>query len=149
MKSETSSKMPENELKILLVEDDPIDILSITRTLTRLNPAYKIEAVSDGKEAVRLLNRRYLKGESLPDVLLLDLDMPEMDGLLFLQTLKQDNRFSDIPAFVFSGTEDPKKKKTVLDMEIQGFYQKPTSFHKYTATLEEISTRWRNYYRAS
>jgi CheY-like chemotaxis protein len=74
-----------NFLSILLVEDNVIEIMKIRRTITTLNNNYKLVEVRNGEEALL-----YLKAKNtIPDIILLDLNMPKIGGIEFLSILKQ------------------------------------------------------------
>lgn len=92
------------EASILLVEDDPDDIRLIHMALERAGVPLRILTVEDGTEALAALEAA---GEALPDLILLDLNLPIMSGTEFLARLRAHPAFSALPVCVFTTADDP------------------------------------------
>ena len=73
-----------SKLKILLIEDDSIEVMKLNRTIKSLQLEHKIIVTKDGEDALKLLNQK----NCLPDIILLDLNMPKINGIEFLKILK-------------------------------------------------------------
>ena len=73
-------------INILLVEDDQLDAIDIKRSLDKLNILYKLTHTRNGEEAIEFLE---LNSDSLPDLVLLDINMPRVNGLELLSTIRQ------------------------------------------------------------
>ena len=86
-------------LKILLIEDDTIEVMKLKRATTSLNLKHNISEANNGEEALKLLENK----DSLPDIILLDLNMPKINGIEFLKMLKADERLKYIPTIWHRG----------------------------------------------
>src|SRR5688500_17352319 len=85
---------------ILLVEDDELDIISVQRTLKKLDTAYELYIAYNGKDALDMLTGT---GEVfIPDVILLDLNMPKMNGIEFLKIIRNNPALKDIKVFIMT-----------------------------------------------
>src|SRR3954447_5507273 len=87
--------------KILMADDDAEDKFILEDAILSLHPEKLICFAEDGEEALHLLCTEFNE-ESLPCVILLDLNMPRLNGTQTLKLLKEDNRFSDIPVIIYS-----------------------------------------------
>ncbi len=114
-------------LNKILIIDDSVDIQILLRTFLESN-GYQIDCASDGAEALHLLN----EATTLPDLILIDYQMPNMNGLEFLEQTVNNFRLKKIPTLLMSGediTFDSKKMTNVINI-----LKKPLS----TSTLLEI-----------
>src|ERR1041385_9174426 len=89
---------------ILLVEDDELDVISFERTLKKLDIECDLHVAHNGKEAMSLLNDESLA--IVPDVIILDINMPKMNGLEFLKTLRSEKRFRDLKVFIMTTSSE-------------------------------------------
>lgn len=111
---------------ILLVEDDELDIISVQRTLKKLNTDYELNTAYNGKEALTML---HAAGQhSLPDVILLDLNMPKMNGIEFLKILRNDSMLRDIKVFIMTTSADPVDRTTTEKLGVSGYIIKPLNY---------------------
>ncbi len=90
---------------ILLVEDDELDVISVQRSLNKLDAEFKLYTTFNGKEALALVND--LKNPIMPDVILLDLNTPKMNGIEFLKIIRSDDKFKDVK--VIAGYQELKR----------------------------------------
>ncbi|MGB1210171.1 MAG: response regulator, partial [Lacinutrix venerupis] len=81
------------KLKILLIEDDMIEIMKLNRTISTLKLDHTIIEANNGEDALEILEQK----DNLPDIILLDLNMPKMNGIEFLKILKKDEILRYIP----------------------------------------------------
>ena len=102
--------------RILIVDDDP-SVLALLSEL--LDPDYAVSAVTSGEEALSLLK------SSSVDLALLDLIMPDMDGLALCEALKQNPATADIPVMFITASEDPQSEEQVFDAGAIDFIPKP------------------------
>lgn len=110
---------------ILLVEDDELDIISVDRSLKKLAGDYELHTAYNGIEALSLL-----KGASplKPDVILLDLNMPKMNGIEFLRTLRADQQLSAMRVFIMTTSSEGSDRKSAEELGISGFIIKPLNY---------------------
>jgi CheY-like chemotaxis protein len=120
----TQQKMKTN--RILLIEDDELDVISVQRTLKKLDAAYSLYTAYNGKEALTLLNDAGNPVE--PDVILLDLNMPKMNGIEFLKIIRKDERFKDTKVFIITTSSETNDRAITDGLGISGFIIKPLSY---------------------
>ena len=113
-------------INILLVEDDDLDQTDVKRTLIRKNIVHKLHIVKNGEEAVRLLKDRTTElFQNKPDIILMDLNMPKMNGFEFLEAIRKDDDLKDIKVFVLTTSEDREDKAHAISLGVSGFITKP------------------------
>jgi CheY-like chemotaxis protein len=98
--------------KILVVDDKEDFLLSVKNGLEYKSNEYKIQTANDGKKCINILN------EEIPDLILLDLMMPNMDGWQVLDIIRGNLKWRDIPIFIITATENPEFKKTAEELGI-------------------------------
>ncbi|WP_207421688.1 response regulator [Desertivirga brevis] len=114
---------------ILLVEDDELDVISVKRSLRKLEHPYNLKTAYNGIEALEVLQQCKTEGNSLPDVILLDLNMPKMNGIEFLKALRQDDELKDLKVFVMTTSGDEADRKTTELLGVSGYLIKPLNFN--------------------
>lgn len=123
---------------ILLVDDDNIFNFLNTKLLEASGIVSEIHTAVNGQEALDLLNNYYTGSSSLPDVILLDLNMPVMDGFSFLeafQKLKLPKK-ENVSIIIVTSSEDPKDMARAKQMGITGYLTKPLSREKLLRALD-------------
>jgi CheY-like chemotaxis protein len=113
-------------ISILLVEDDQLDAMDIQRSLDKLNILYKLAIAKNGEDAVQFLEsgREELNGE-LPDVILLDINMPRMNGLELLKVIRTTPQWKDMKCFIITTSDEKLDKKTATELGVSGYIVKP------------------------
>ena len=115
---------------ILLVEDDELDVISVQRTLKKLEAGYELYTAYNGKEALNLLSGA--NPTVLPDVILLDLNMPKMNGIEFLKIMRKDERLRDIKVFVITTSAETVDRDVAEQLGISGYIIKPLNYKDNT-----------------
>lgn len=110
---------------ILLVEDDNLDAMDLKRSLDKLGLLYKLEIAKNGEEAIRILDSRDIEGNSALDLIILDLNMPKMNGLEFLQILRGNERWCDTKVFVLTTSSENEDRRAAAEFGISGYIVKP------------------------
>jgi len=110
--------MDENKSTVLVVEDEKLLLQAITRKLELTQ--IKAIACRSGKQALEMLKNL----ETLPDAIWLDYYLKDMNGLEFMCSLKQDERFSKIPTVVVSNSASPDKVRSMLTLGVKKYYLK-------------------------
>jgi CheY-like chemotaxis protein len=118
-----------NVKSILLVEDDELDVISVQRSLRKLDHPYELETAYNGIEALEILKQSWEKQKSLPDIILLDLNMPKMNGIEFLKVLRSDEHLKNIKVFVMTTSGDESDRKATEQMGVSGYVIKPLNFN--------------------
>lgn len=122
---------------ILIVDDDPVDIEFISRALIDTDESLDIATAFDGFDAVELLKNR-----APPDIVLIDLNMPRMDGLQFLDTIKSDPCSARIPVIVFSTAGTPEEIARSYERRANAYVTKPNSIDDYNRVARAIRVFW-------
>ena len=123
--------------KILMADDDAEDQAIMKDTLTTLNAGDDICFAQNGAEAIELLEEIYASGQ-LPCLVVLDLNMPKLNGTQTLQVLKADLRFSDIPVVIYSTSLNPLEKEKCLSLGARAYITKPVSFAESLKTAKKF-----------
>ena len=112
--------------KILLVEDDELDVISVGRTLKQFGSDYELLTAYNGIEALQILK------EHVPDVILLDLNMPKMNGIEFLKILRNDPKLSDYKVFIMTTSAEMADRTMTESLGISGYIIKPLNYNDNT-----------------
>ncbi|HEX6916413.1 MAG TPA: response regulator [Chitinophagaceae bacterium] len=114
-------KPMEKVVNILLVEDDQLDAIDIRRTLDKMKMLYHLEVTPNGEEALKYLEHTTI----VPDVVLVDLNMPKMNGLEFLAKLKSEDRWKELKSFVITTSDEKTDRETAESLGVSGYIIKP------------------------
>lgn len=115
-----------NMINILLVEDDQLDVIDIRRSLDKLNITYSLNIASNGEEALAYLNEKDKLGkEFLPDFLLVDINMPKMNGFELLESIRANNRWEQLKCFIITTSDEAVDRKRALQLNVSGYIVKP------------------------
>lgn len=126
---------------ILLVEDEYLDIIQVQRELGKLNANCTLHTAFNGKEAIKMLKGYGPdKMDIQPDIVLLDINMPKMNGIEFLQELRDDQRLKDIPVFVMSTSWEEYDRSAAASYDVKGYILKPLSFDTYANKESSMDT---------
>jgi CheY-like chemotaxis protein len=109
---------------ILLVEDDELDVISVKRSLDKLETAYDLLTAFNGIEALEILGTI-----DAPDVILLDLNMPKMNGLEFLAELRSHPELKNIRVFVMTTSSESVDRNRAEELGVSGFIIKPLNYN--------------------
>ena len=124
---------------ILLVEDDQVDAMTVQRALKELNITNRLEIVPNGEEALTFLNT---SENEKPGIILLDLNMPKMNGIEFLQIAKRDNKLKSIPVVVLTTSKDEQDKADSFHFGVAGYMTKPVDYRKFIEMVKTIDLYW-------
>jgi CheY-like chemotaxis protein len=111
---------------ILLIEDDELDVISVERTLKKFYNAYHLHVAHNGKEALSMLTRD--DDPIKPDVILLDLNMPKMNGIEFLKAIRQDAELKDLQVFVMTTSAETADRTLTEKLGVSGYVIKPLGY---------------------
>lgn len=125
-------------LSILLIEDDKIEKMKVKRTLKTLGSHHRVIEADNGEDALDLLNGT----QSLADIILLDLNMPKLNGPDFLQILKRDDRLKYIPVVIVTTSANCKDLRRCYELGIAGYITKPLKYEKYVEKLKVVLDYW-------
>lgn len=123
---------------ILLVEDDELDVISIERALRKLDIEYDLYIAHNGKEALALLND--VTKPLDPDVILLDLNMPKMNGIEFLRVLRNEEKFQHYKVFIMTTSSELSDRSITEELGIAGYIIKPLSYTDNTKRPDSMDS---------
>ena len=138
--------MVENILDILLVEDNPCDIEMTMDALKGNNLANRVRVLKDGAEAVDCIFRqgKYC-GDDIcehPSLILLDLNLPKIDGLEILRRIRSDERTKRIPVVVLTSSRLDKDRIESYNLGVNSYIVKPVDFDNFAKAVVEIGFYW-------
>ena len=126
------------ELKILLIEDDTIELMKLNRAMLSLNMNHKVTEINNGEDALELL----LNEEYYPDIILLDLNMPKINGIEFLSILKTNESLKFIPTIILTTSSNKKDLLECYNIGIAGYIQKPLKYQDYISKINILLSYW-------
>ena len=127
------------EQPILLAEDDDVDAKAVVRTFKNLKIMNPLVIKRNGEEALAHLRS---PASGRPCLILLDLNMPKMSGLEFLQEIKKDKMLRRIPVVVFTTSSYDGDKIKSFDFGVAGYMLKPTDPQKFSEVLRTVGLYW-------
>lgn len=123
---------------VLIVDDNPNDVVITKMVLSRIDHNMKVEAAFRGEDALELLR----SGEVLPSLIFLDLKMPGMSGLDFLRKLRADERMKHIPVIVVTSSSLEADEKGSYAAGADGFLHKAFDIDKFSKDIKSFVDRW-------
>jgi CheY-like chemotaxis protein len=132
-------KMINNLRPILLIEDDTTDTITVKRSFDDLEIGNPLVCVTGGKEALEYLQD---KKNKKPCVILLDLIMPEMNGIEFLRIIKSDDVLKTIPVVALTVSQQQQDKIESFELGIAGYIVKPPDYESFVKAIGTINMYW-------
>jgi two-component system response regulator len=130
-------------IEILLVEDDPADVKLTTRALQNNGLLSNVRAVYDGVEAMRFLRQQHEHCNApRPDLVLLDLNMPRMDGREVLRAIKSDPHLRSIPVVIVTTSEAEQDIATSYLDAANSYITKPVDLHTFKKAVLTVKDYW-------
>lgn len=132
--------MNDRMLNILLVEDDQIDVMNVKRAFEKSHITNPLFVAGNGIEALELL-----RGSTIPRdrrIILLDLNMPKMNGIEFLRALRADESLRPIPVVVLTTSNDERDKVEAYQLNVAGYLLKPVTFHNFVEIMAALNKYW-------
>jgi len=125
---------------IMLVEDDDVDILSTKRAFKELAIPNPLIVTKNGEEALEYLNRKSI---TLPGIIILDLNMPKMNGIEFLKELKSRQNLNMIPVIVLTTSSNHQDIERSFENQVAGYLIKPMDFNNFKEYIQKIVDYWK------
>jgi CheY-like chemotaxis protein len=124
---------------ILLVEDDDVDVMTVRRALKELGAPNPLDLVSDGEQALAFLRD---PANARPGLILLDLNMPRMNGVEFLVEVHQDPALKSIPVVVLTTSQLETDRVASFNQCVAGYMVKPVDYPQFVKTMRVIRDYW-------
>lgn len=129
----------QNSKPILLIEDDDVDVMTVKRALKDLKVTNKLVPMGDGEEAIEYLRS---EGAVKPCIVLLDLNMPKMDGTEFLKIVKADSALKKIPVVILTTSNSDRDVIETFELGAAGYMVKSIDYEKFVETIQVIDRYW-------
>lgn len=136
---------PSDVVEILLVEDNPNDLMLTQRALKKARLANHVHVCRDGEEALEFLFGEATAGRRsgfLPRVVLLDLKLPKVDGLEVLRRMKADPRTKTIPVVMLTSSKEQKDVIESYQLGVNSYIVKPVNFEGFSSAVEQLGLYW-------
>jgi hypothetical protein len=134
------------DVPILLVEDDQLDVRNVHRAFERVKITNPLYVVSNGEEALAFLRREGPFDDPAtaprPGLILLDLNMPVMGGLEFLDIYRNDKKLQSIPSVVLTTSDEERDLIQAYAKGVAGYIVKPVSFAKFVDAVSTLNLYW-------
>jgi CheY-like chemotaxis protein len=124
---------------ILLVGDDDINAMTVYRALRELKSEYALDHVTDGEKALAYLQD---PANLFPELILLDINMPRMNGIEFLKIIKADPKLKMIPVVMLTSSEEESDRNNSFSQSVAGFMVKPVDYPQFVNVMQLISNYW-------
>ena len=135
-----------NNIPILLVEDDRVDVMTVQRAFKMNKITNPLHVSSNGEEALAYLRHEdaysELEKSPRPGIILLDLNMPIMNGIEFLNVVKGDDNLRRIPVIVLTTSREEEDRINSYNFSVAGYIVKPVEFDKFVEAVRLLDLYW-------
>ena len=137
--------MEEKIINILLVEDDEVDVMNVKRAFKKYKITNPLYIAGNGLEALAMLQPQDGQPAVVPEnrrLILLDLNMPKMNGLEFLHKIRQDEKLKSTPVIVLTTSDEDKDRIEAYNLNVAGYILKPVTFAKFAEVMVALNKYW-------
>jgi CheY-like chemotaxis protein len=137
--------MEEKIINILLVEDDEVDVMNVQRAFRKNKISNPLYIAENGLEALAMLRSQDGKNPIVPPLrrlILLDLNMPKMNGLEFLHQLRADSELKSTPVVVLTTSDEDRDRLEAYNLNVAGYLLKPVSFANFDQIMIALNNYW-------
>ena len=137
--------MAEKKIHILLVEDDEVDVMNVQRAFKKSNILNPLYMAANGLEALDILRGKAQIEPAMPQarrLILLDLNMPRMNGIEFLRELRLDENLRSIPVIVLTTSNEDRDKVEAYNLNVAGYILKPVTFSNFVEVMATLNKYW-------
>lgn len=132
--------MNNHALNILLVDDDEVDVMTVQRAFAKANITNQIFVARDGIDALRMLRTDDVP--TMRRLVLLDLNMPRMNGIEFLREVRQDPELQTITVVVLTTSNEDRDRVEAFQLNVAGYLLKPVTFHAFADVMATLNKYW-------
>ena len=143
--AEEEATMPDNarELQVLLVDDNPADVRLVAEAFDKCRYPHHLYTTKDGLDAIAFVTKlKPFERVPRPDLVIVDLNMPGIDGYSVLAAIKRTEEFHAIPVIMFSTSDDPADVKKAYDLYANCYIVKPLDFLGFVGAICSLATFW-------
>jgi CheY-like chemotaxis protein len=130
----------DNALNILLVDDDEVDVMTVERAFAKANITNQVFVACDGIDALRIL-----RTDGIPPgrrLVLLDLNMPRMNGIEFLREIRQDPALQTLTVVVLTTSNEDRDRIEAYQLNVAGYLLKPVTFQAFADVMITLNKYW-------
>ncbi len=133
----------DKSVNILLVEDDDVDVMNVKRAFKKVNISNPLHIARDGLEALAML-----RGEGMPliqprpKIILLDINMPRMNGIEFLTELRADPALKAISVIMLTTSNEERDKVAAYNLNVAGYILKPVQWDNFVHAVSTLNMYW-------
>lgn len=127
---------------LLMADDDEDDRMLVADALEECEFGGSLEVVENGEELLEVLRSAADGGKAMPDLILLDLNMPRMDGYEALKEIKRSDRLGRIPVVVFTTSDAEEDVRLTYDLGVNSFLTKPRSYESLVNVIRALKDYW-------
>ncbi|MCC9167276.1 response regulator [Pontibacter harenae] len=132
--------MSEKLVNVLLVEDDEVDIMNVQRAFKKNSITNPLFIARNGLEALEMLRTEQVP---FPHIIILDINMPKMNGLEFLKEVRDDEKLKSASVFVMTTSNEDSDKLKAYNLNVAGYILKPLSFEKFISSVATLNSYWK------
>ncbi len=132
-------------INILLVEDDEVDVMNVKRAFKKNNIVNPLYIAANGIEALDILRGNGNAASPMPQerrLIMLDLNMPKMNGIEFLRELRADDELKHIPVVILTTSNEDKDKVEAYHFKVAGYILKPVTFANFVQAMATLNKYW-------
>jgi CheY-like chemotaxis protein len=137
--------MEDKKIHILLVEDDEVDVMNVRRAFKKNNIVNPLYIAANGLDALAMLRGEAGSEPVIPAerrLILLDLNMPRMNGIEFLRELRVDRQLKSIPTIVLTTSNEDRDKVEAYNLNVAGYILKPVTFSNFVEVVATLNKYW-------
>ena len=137
--------MEEKVINILLVEDDEVDVMNVKRAFKKYKITNPLYVAGNGIEALEMLRPQSGEPPQVPEnrrLILLDLNMPKMNGLEFLHAIRQDSELKPTPVIVLTTSDEDRDRIEAYNLNVAGYILKPVTFINFADVMVALNKYW-------
>jgi CheY-like chemotaxis protein len=132
-------------INILLIEDDDVDVMNVQRAFRKGSITNSLYIARNGLEALEMLKGTSLLPSPVPNdhrLILLDVNMPKMNGIEFLQELRSDPKLKSIPVVMLTTSNEEKDRHNAYNLNVAGYILKPLAFNAFVEMMSTLNKYW-------
>jgi len=133
-----STNLDFKKLRVLLIEDDTIEVMKLKRAISMLEMPHELIEAKNGEDALNILR----DNGTLPDIILLDLNMPRINGLEFLKILKNEELLRFLPVIILTTSNNRKDMLECYKEGVAGYILKPLKYEDYVQKISITLNYW-------
>lgn len=137
--------MEEKVINILLVEDDEVDVMNVKRAFKKYKITNPLYFAGNGIEALKMLRSQDGQAPQVPEnrrLILLDLNMPKMNGLEFLHEIRHDEILKRTPVIVLTTSDEDRDRIEAYNLNVAGYILKPVTFINFAEVMVALNKYW-------